>query len=240
MTEETKQKITVLLSALNEYDASPFNEVFNVVLPVYAAEDIDIIKQEKPAAMALVIWGGSDISSSLYGERASPMNGATEKLSSRDQMEVNLAHKAIKEGIPVIGICRGAQLMCALSGGKLIQHVNGHAGGYHDITLNDGRTMACPSLHHQMMYPWCMKEKWEMLAWSSKARSQCYYGGLDEAGEQEDYGNILPDGGKEPEVIWIPHTKSLCIQSHPEFIHDMSHPFIKYTLELTRKLILCE
>ena len=53
-------------------------------------------------------------------------------------------------GISIIGVCRGAQFLCAFAGGKLIQHMTGHHGD-HSITTVDGRVYQSSSDHHQLM-----------------------------------------------------------------------------------------
>jgi GMP synthase-like glutamine amidotransferase len=230
MTEKLKEK--VLLSALDNYGGHPFSHIYDTVSSVYGADDV-ATAHELVESPTLIIWGGQDISATIYNQVPNERSGADVKLSLRDQHEVEMALKAMELGIPIIGICRGAQLMCALTGGILVQDVDNHAGGYHEIVTNDERSFRCPSLHHQMMYPWTkdgkpVDEGYVYLAWCPQARSSVYHG---EPGEQ------LKMHGPEPEVLWFPKTKSLCIQSHPEFIDKLDHPFVKYTLELTEKYI---
>jgi anthranilate/para-aminobenzoate synthase component II len=239
-TSELKEEHTVLLSALDNYGGHPFDHVFDVVFPCYGADEVqaayDLVKRS-----AVIIWGGADISPTIYNQPPNKYCGAGEKLSRRDQMEVEIAYKAMELGLPIIGICRGAQLMCALSGGSLVQHVERHAGGWHKIVTSDEEELMCPSLHHQMMYPWSRKDdgvgEFEMLAWCPEPRSNVYYVEPSEKENEEPVQVTIP-GKQEPEVIWIPKTKSLCIQSHPEFIQDVQHPFVQYCLNLTKRLIL--
>lgn len=234
------KKQTILLSALDNYGGHPFSEVFDHVLPVYGANDIAAIAQMDDIQLALIIWGGADISPSIYGHRVSKYTGATQYPSSRDMLEIALAEKAIDLQIPIIGICRGAQLMCALSGGVLVQHVEKHAGGWHSIVTKYGEEYNCPSLHHQMMFPWAYEDRAapevELIAWTPHPRSETYVGQPDAEGNEKTI--VLP--GPEPEIAWFPTTKSLCIQSHPEFIQAVDHPFVAYCLRLTKQYILGE
>jgi hypothetical protein len=76
-----------------------------------------------------------------------------------------------------------------------------------------------------------------MVAWSEPARAKgVYWGEPEEDDENTPKVLTMPDG-KEPEIVWYPEQKWLCIQSHPEFIMDTKHEFIKYTLELTKKYV---
>lgn len=240
MTE--KKKHSILLSVLDNYGAHPFDEIFDVVFPIYAGKDVDAafeVAKETGSRIATIIWGGADISPTIYGQKPNPHTGATTNLSSRDEIEVAVGRRCIELGIPVIGICRGAQLMCCLSGGSLVQHVEGHAGGYHKIVTKEGEEYNCPSLHHQMMYPFHEGLDFEKIAWTPEPRSKVYQG---EPVNDPTLGEAvkLLETGFEPEILWFPKTKSLCIQSHPEFINEIKHPFVQYTLKLTKQYVLGE
>lgn len=163
----------------------------------------------------LVLWGGEDISPSIYGETPNRFTHASARLSYRDAREIALARKAIQIGMPIVGICRGAQLMCALSGGKLIQHVEDHHGS-HPIKTNDGKTLTTNSIHHQMMFPFDIEH--ELIAWSSHRISPCYVG---EGNKQ------LPAPKVEPEIVYFPQTNSLGIQGHPEYLTP-DNEFVQY------------
>ncbi|MEN9225985.1 MAG: gamma-glutamyl-gamma-aminobutyrate hydrolase family protein [Thermostichus sp. HHBFW_bins_43] len=70
----------------------------------------------------LVLTGGGDLCPSTYGE--DPGHPKVRYVNSeRDQFEVALAEAVMAQGIPVLGICRGMQLLNVVSGGKLIPHV---------------------------------------------------------------------------------------------------------------------
>jgi gamma-glutamyl-gamma-aminobutyrate hydrolase PuuD len=175
----------------------------------------------------LLLWGGEDISPSLYGETRGRWTGALNVPSIRDNIEVDLIRKAIELELPIIGVCRGAQLMCAMSGGKLVQHVEGHAiGKRHPIVTNYGRTLSVNSLHHQMMNPF--KVDHELIAWTPK-RLSCLY--LDSTGP------MVPPPEKEAEIVFFPKTKALCIQGHPEYL-NRDDEFVSYSRELVEKYVL--
>ena len=69
---------------------------------------------------ALVVSGGNDIGPELYGGDAMP-KARIDK--ARDELEVAWIRRALDEGWPVLGICRGAQLLNAVLGGTLIQDI---------------------------------------------------------------------------------------------------------------------
>lgn len=154
----------------------------------------------------LIIWGGSDIAPVLYNKPASKWSGS-DGLSSRDRVEWNLMQRAKQIGIPIIGVCRGAQMLCALAGGYLLQHVKGH-GGYHVVETPTGYEFRTNSIHHQMMYPFDVKH--EMLASIKTPLSNEHY----------DVDNKV-EIAEEPEFVYFPDVKGFAIQWHPEgMAHD--------------------
>jgi len=166
---------------------------------------------------ALIIWGGSDIHPSFY-LRDNVHTFVGHAPSLRDQAEAKLFAKAVQAGLVILGVCRGAQLGCALSGGILIQNVSGHLND-HVITTIDDRSFPTSSIHHQMMYPWDIPH--ELIAWTNYPRSNTYEGLTDQELEKiptHQYGkNQLPI---EPEIIWFSQTKCLGIQGHPEMMNS--------------------
>lgn len=70
---------------------------------------------------ALVISGGSDLNPALYGEQPLPTTQGWR--DDRDASEYALLDAAYERGLPVLGICRGMQLMASRAGGRLDQHI---------------------------------------------------------------------------------------------------------------------
>ena len=69
---------------------------------------------------ALVISGGDDIGPALYGEEA---DAEKELDPGRDELEIKWIKRALESNIPLLGICRGAQLINVVLGGKLHQDI---------------------------------------------------------------------------------------------------------------------
>ena len=70
---------------------------------------------------ALAMVGGADIDARLYG--AEPDVTADDPRVARDASELGLYRAARERGLPVLGICRGLQVMAVAHGGTLIQNV---------------------------------------------------------------------------------------------------------------------
>jgi gamma-glutamyl-gamma-aminobutyrate hydrolase PuuD len=211
--------MTRLVSALWE-DFHPFDQLPGI--SDYArAQDTDDLK---PGDI-LITHGGEDISPSIYGQRANRYTSADNWLSNRDTIEVNLINRAKELDVPVIGICRGAQLLCALNGGILVQHVTGHSGS-HPVRTFDNGLLTVNSIHHQMQYPWTGKCKYELVAWSKTNRSNTYVG--------EDEIELEVDC--EPEFIYYPDVKGFGIQWHPEMM-DGESLATKYVLQYIKETL---
>lgn len=114
----------------------------------------------------LVLTGGADIDARLFGQAPHPE--ADPPNEARDRAELLLLRAAVAMDLPVLGICRGLQLMALAYGGTLHQHlpdVVGHDGhspvsgefATHEVTLAEGsmawriygRRTSKNSHHHQ-------------------------------------------------------------------------------------------
>lgn len=69
----------------------------------------------------LVLTGGADVDARLYGQ--SPHATADVPRERRDASEIALYRGARDRGLPVLGVCRGLQIMCVAEGGALHQHL---------------------------------------------------------------------------------------------------------------------
>jgi putative glutamine amidotransferase len=69
----------------------------------------------------LILAGGADIDPSSYGEEAHAETIGT--VAERDAFEISLVRGAIELDLPVLGICRGMQLINVACGGTLLQHL---------------------------------------------------------------------------------------------------------------------
>ncbi|MEV8604513.1 gamma-glutamyl-gamma-aminobutyrate hydrolase family protein [Streptomyces griseoviridis] len=108
----------------------------------------------------LVIAGGPDVEPARYGAERQPRTGPP--ALARDAWELALIDAALAAGLPLLGICRGMQLLNVALGGTLVQHIDGHARvpgafGRHPVRPVPGTRYAAaapeetsvPTYHHQ-------------------------------------------------------------------------------------------
>lgn len=71
----------------------------------------------------LCLGGGEDIESWRYDE---PDTNVETPDSERDELELTMVRRARERDVPILGICRGFQVLNVALGGKLVQHRDGH------------------------------------------------------------------------------------------------------------------
>ena len=91
----------------------------------------DDASAERPAQIldlldALMLAGGSDIDPSSYGAQPHPETKGT--WPERDRFELALSHAALERDMPVLGICRGMEMLNVACGGTLVQHLPDDVG----------------------------------------------------------------------------------------------------------------
>lgn len=199
----------VLYSAVYDDNGYPFQNLAREVKTARTPEDIT------EDDSILVIWGGSDINPRLYNHEKSTRTYIGNPL--RDKLEWDLLQEAARKGIPIIGVCRGAQMLCAAAGGYLFQHVDNHMGR-HNVTAYDGNVFSVNSIHHQMMAGY-EKVDHELLAWTEKPRSAEYVYKDDQLFQIPEE---LYESRVEPEYIYFNKLKGHAIQWHPEGLAENS------------------
>jgi putative glutamine amidotransferase len=108
--------------------------------------DADIANQILDGIDGLIVTGGRDVDPSSYGHDPHPSTDEPDR--GRDVWEFALIAAALRRHLPVLGICRGAQMLNVVLGGTLHQHlpdVVGHARhqqGNAEFTTSSIRTVA--------------------------------------------------------------------------------------------------
>jgi putative glutamine amidotransferase len=174
----------------------------------------DPVDNEDPAQLldlidGLVLAGGADIDPASYGEPAHPETTGT--VPERDIFELSLARGAIERDMPLLGICRGMQLLNVACGGTLLQHlperfghhehrrvVGSFDGADHDVDLRDGSLAM------------------RVVGESCHATKSHHHQGIDRLGEGLDVSGVSSMDGL-PEAIELAGARFvLGVQWHPE------------------------
>ena len=127
------------------WDSETFLTPRSYVTRVQEAGGLALLLPPDPALVAdpdevldqldgLLLAGGADIDPSNYGAERDPHTVDTRP--ERDEFEIAVARAAIDRDLPVLGICRGMQLLNVALGGTLIQHLpDAHGHGDHRRSL---------------------------------------------------------------------------------------------------------
>ncbi|MFV9633379.1 gamma-glutamyl-gamma-aminobutyrate hydrolase family protein [Mycobacterium neumannii] len=183
----------------------------SVLLPPQPVDD-HIADRVLDGLDGVIITGGRDVVPAHYGQEPHPATDAdVEDNRRRDQFEFALVRGALRRGMPVLGICRGAQVLNVALGGTLHQHLpdvighNRHQQGNAVFTTSTIRTVAGTRLA-------------ELIGESSDA--QCYHHqAIDRLGDglvisaQDDDGVIE---AVEVDRAAHPDDFVLAVQWHPE------------------------
>jgi len=139
-------------------------------LPVALPHHAEMAAEYLDRIAALIVTGGAfDVDPALYG--AGDRHASVRLKEARTKSELALLEGALGRGMPVLGICGGAQLLAVARGGRLIQHIPDEVQGAlahqrtesrhraaHEIALTPGtllarivgaERMAVNSSHHQ-------------------------------------------------------------------------------------------
>ncbi len=191
-------------------------------LPVQLTRDADPVDMISRLD-GLVMTGGADPDPSLYGEHPHPELGEIEP--GRDEWELALIRAALDRRLPMLCVCRGAQLLNIALGGTLVQHLD--ESGTHAMwtTLRTdlchivqvsagsrlaslyGETVATNSLHHQAV---------------GRPGRGVVVTGTAEDGVIEGFE---VDG----------HPEVLAVQWHPEMLAEQPDPAFAWLVEAARQ-----
>jgi gamma-glutamyl-gamma-aminobutyrate hydrolase PuuD len=154
----------------------------------------------------LLLTGGGDVDPALYGEIASPETDPPDP--ERDAVEAALIDEALARDLPLLGICRGMQLLNVHLGGTLVQHlptVGRHVRRTSDRGLPAHRVVIEPG---SMLASIAHRQMWEVNSRHHQAVARLAGGFKVCASDPED-GTV--------EAIELPARRYvLAVQWHPE------------------------
>lgn len=170
-----------------------------------------VVAQSIEEADLVIFTGGVDINPKIYGQKT---NTYTQNCDTyRDLKEIKIFKFCVKNNIPMLGICRGAQLGAVLSGHSLVQHVNNHTAASHKIFFTDTRyeEVCITGDHHQMINLNMTNRNFNLIGYALNI-ANIFLG-------ENDSPVTRPESivHKEPEIVHFFDTNFLAIQAHPEW-----------------------
>jgi gamma-glutamyl-gamma-aminobutyrate hydrolase PuuD len=189
----------------------------------------------------IIIPGGPDIAPNRYGYVPDLSTSKSDPI--REYFDAYIIPKAIKEGIPLFGICRGHQALAVLNGFTLIQHMYHETNESHKrfdevhevvfeenslpfgaskskTAKNNKREMSVNSIHHQVV------RRDNQLLKANEIEIVAVHKGT----------KTYPDN--HIEALYYPRINAIGVQWHPEEIYDeFSNEAIKYLLSLKKNKV---
>lgn len=169
---------------------------------VHVADDVAQMENLYDRCTHVLIPGGADIDPAFYGEQITYANPYA---PDRDWLEFQLVGRALSECKPIMGICRGHQMLAVAAGGTLYQDLQRQRKGAHAPTHNAyltpksqlaellGATLTVNSYHHQAI---------KKLPAGFKVAARAHDGTI--------------------EAIESPQYPVISVQWHPEVLRDAS------------------
>jgi len=173
----------------------------------------------------VVLPGGSDVNPAIYGKK----NLMSYINKESDAREIAMYKNAIKSGKPILGICKGSQMLAALNGLTLIQDMD-HPGQHNIKVKNNSnefdKEIFVNSTHHQCVWTnnKLLNDNYEVFGYTKLSKQYVY--------DDRPIQVFI-----EPEIIWYPKANALGVQFHPENMRDESYnDCIEYLKQLINKL----
>lgn len=160
----------------------------------------------------LILTGGADVDPAHYDQAAHP---ATVTRADRDASELLLARAALDRDVPVLGVCRGMQLLAVATGGSLHQHLPDLV----DTHLHRPGPFGRPSYGEHVVHLEPSSRCHDLLGEVTKVNS-LHHQAVDDTGAFLAVGWSIEDGVVE--AMELPaHRFAVGVQWHPEVDGDL-------------------
>jgi gamma-glutamyl-gamma-aminobutyrate hydrolase PuuD len=182
-------------------------------------------KAESPDKADLVVFtGGADVNPALYGKKP---HKDTHWNDDRDKDDIELWEYCVANGIPMLGVCRGAQFGHVMKGGSLYQDVDNHYGDHQIWDTDKQRDIGkVSSVHHQTIIP--------DQNLGIKILADCYHS--TENWYDDKSKRISPNALCDVEAFFYRDVAFIGVQGHPEY--KGYSRYTKYVLELINQYVL--
>lgn len=172
-------------------------------------------------AHLVVFTGGEDVHPNLYDEG---LHYTTKFSKQRDDIDQKAWEVAKLYHIPCLGICRGAQFIHVMNGGKLFQNTTKHTVQHSAYDKFTQKNYEVTSTHHQMMRN--LPPKTDLIMYAEKM-------GSSKTHQAFSTTNFVTSTnvGIDYEMVGSKDKNLLCCQPHPEYMNE-DEPFVARFWEL--------
>lgn len=176
-------------------------------------------KADTPDKADLVVFtGGPDVDPRFYTE--APIHDSVFVDESRDDSDLAVYTKCYDDGIPMFGVCRGAQFGHVMNGGKLFMDVDKHQSQH--LMYTETEAVPVSSLHHQL----CIEnDDMDVIGWAEESTERYYSATSSNTGKAKDV-----------EAFFYRDTCFFGVQGHPEYKGYLS--FTHWCLQQIEHLIV--
>ena len=187
-----------------------------VLIPMI--NDLNILTALLSRLDGILLSGGIDVHPSHYGEEVHPLTQEVD--IELDEFEITLATWAIQQDIPVLGVCRGMQLINVVLGGTLYQDIDNQ---YPDSIAHSQRHLPITHLaHHIIVEPGSRMEK--ILGPGAVWVNSHHHQAIKDPGKGVRITGRAPDGVAE--LLEVPGCRFvMAVQSHPEELYSIEPAF---------------
>ncbi|MGH2568228.1 MAG: gamma-glutamyl-gamma-aminobutyrate hydrolase family protein, partial [Bacteroidota bacterium] len=186
----------------------------------YHLNNADLIKEVD----ALLLTGGGDVHPRFYG-KPELIDRVEEVNELRDDFEFDIIQKALEADLPILGICRGMQVLNVALGGTLIVDLPSAGHELHDVEDLEEHRHTLKRVPHTLF---------EMITGSGEHEvNSIHHQAVDRLGRGLMASALSPDGVVEA-MEWALKDRMpfmLCVQWHPERMNDFENPFSRGIVE---------
>lgn len=195
-----------------------------LTIPVVNIANKDIIEQQVLSVDAVILQGGDDICPTIYGQEKH--ESTEEPFLNADEHNIFVYKTALKYNKPVLGICRGCQLINVINNGTLCQDLtlrklpeNIKADNHRIVDVWD-----VPKAHNIMIDE--NSVLYSLLKKKEVAVNSIHHQTIDKVGEGIKVTARSPDGCVEAIEIMNDKCWVLAVQFHPEALLPKSDDFL--------------
>jgi len=203
------------------------NQVGGLAFVLSITKDDEIIEEYIDACDGFLLTGGPDLDPKHYGELILPYNKEISPI--RDHMEIQIAKKAIELKKPLLGICRGIQVMNVALGGSLYQDIFSQIKQKELIQHDQNAPNWYPT--HEIIIE---KNSWVWKTFSEKEKvsvNSFHHQSVKEVAPGFKITSITSDGIIES-IEYCEHPFAVGIQWHPELMWKEDRQYLNIFKEL--------